>query len=334
MPDAWETAHGLNPNVADNNGDFDADGYTNLEEYINEIAAWPAMAARAVPGDAEHALRRDHQLDRRPARRRRAGRRQRSRAPAAAYWQPSRYDVAQIRGGTAVVDAVGQHAGTLQIAAAASAGAATLNVVGGWLDVAGRLEIGARSEVNQTGGTLIARRAVVIGGLTAATPSRRRCCASRATLVTAALLKAGAGGDFRIHGRHAAGGPRRLRARRPRRHDRARAGDRPHRPALEPDHRQRRLSRSRWTAPSSDRVSVAGAARLGGALDIRPVAGFAPRPGDRWTILVAAGGIPGAFARVSPGYSVRVAGNRVVVTFDGRPTGRPALLTGITRWRR
>jgi hypothetical protein len=32
----------LNPSVRDDAGDFDADGYTNLEEYLNEIAAWPA----------------------------------------------------------------------------------------------------------------------------------------------------------------------------------------------------------------------------------------------------------------------------------------------------
>ena len=50
MPDAWETAHGLNPAVADNNGDFDGDGYTNLEEYINEIAAWPATAELMFTG--------------------------------------------------------------------------------------------------------------------------------------------------------------------------------------------------------------------------------------------------------------------------------------------
>ena len=36
MPDAWETAHGLNPrDPADANRDNDGDGYTNLEEYIN-----------------------------------------------------------------------------------------------------------------------------------------------------------------------------------------------------------------------------------------------------------------------------------------------------------
>ncbi len=36
MPDAWETAHGLNPNdPADGRQDRDHDGYTNLEEYLN-----------------------------------------------------------------------------------------------------------------------------------------------------------------------------------------------------------------------------------------------------------------------------------------------------------
>ena len=37
----------------------------------------------------------------------------------AAYWQPSRCDSVEIRGGRAVVDAVGQHAGNLEVAAAA-----------------------------------------------------------------------------------------------------------------------------------------------------------------------------------------------------------------------
>ena len=37
MPNAWEIANGFNPNVADNNGDADGDGYTNLEEYLNEV---------------------------------------------------------------------------------------------------------------------------------------------------------------------------------------------------------------------------------------------------------------------------------------------------------
>jgi hypothetical protein len=39
MPDWWEKAKGLNPDVADNNEDSDGDGYTNLEDYLNWMAA-------------------------------------------------------------------------------------------------------------------------------------------------------------------------------------------------------------------------------------------------------------------------------------------------------
>jgi hypothetical protein len=40
MPDAWEIAKGLNPNdPSDRNGDYDNTGYTNLEKYLNELAA-------------------------------------------------------------------------------------------------------------------------------------------------------------------------------------------------------------------------------------------------------------------------------------------------------
>ncbi len=40
MPDAWETDRELDPdNADDRNGDDDRDGYTNLEEYLNELAA-------------------------------------------------------------------------------------------------------------------------------------------------------------------------------------------------------------------------------------------------------------------------------------------------------
>jgi hypothetical protein len=38
MPDNWEKANGLDPaNPEDRNGDFNGDGYTNLEKYINSI---------------------------------------------------------------------------------------------------------------------------------------------------------------------------------------------------------------------------------------------------------------------------------------------------------
>jgi pectate lyase len=39
MPDCWEIAMGLNPNdSSDSHGDKDGDGYTNIEEYINDLA--------------------------------------------------------------------------------------------------------------------------------------------------------------------------------------------------------------------------------------------------------------------------------------------------------
>jgi hypothetical protein len=42
MPDHWELAHGLNPDVADvRNGDRDGDGYTNLEEYVTSLCPVP-----------------------------------------------------------------------------------------------------------------------------------------------------------------------------------------------------------------------------------------------------------------------------------------------------
>lgn len=40
MPDAWEQENGLNPNdPGDGNGDRNGDGYTHLEDYLNELAA-------------------------------------------------------------------------------------------------------------------------------------------------------------------------------------------------------------------------------------------------------------------------------------------------------
>jgi Pectate lyase/Bacterial TSP3 repeat len=353
MPDAWELAHGLNPSVADNNGDFDNDGYTNLEEYINEIAAWPAVASVLFRGTRStrfaeiHNWTVDPHADASPAS-------ARNGAPAAAPWQPNRYDVAQIRTGTAVVDAVGQHAGTLQVAAA-HAGVATLNITGGWLEVADRLEIGAWSPTlagaraawpdtrpgrtrvagagvtNQTGGTLFVGRAIVMGGPAdggrAAPPATLRLSGGR--LVTPALLRAGAGGRFDFtggtlqagrvgfdlvdQGGTIAPGP-------------AAAGKTGRTDVLSNLIINQGTLAIDVQPSAADLVSVTGRARLGGALEMKPIAGYAPRPGDSWTILVAAGGVTGTFARVTPGYSVRVVGDRVVVTF-----GAPAPLAGAAR---
>lgn len=102
MPDAWELAHGLNPAVANPNGDFDADGYTDLEEYINELAAWPAAGPVSFTGTASgrYAEIGNWDVD--------AG-------PGITPWQPSAFDTAVITRGEVTVDAPGQHAGSMVV---------------------------------------------------------------------------------------------------------------------------------------------------------------------------------------------------------------------------
>ncbi len=39
IPDTWETAHGLNPNLASDRNLINPIGYTLIEQYINELGA-------------------------------------------------------------------------------------------------------------------------------------------------------------------------------------------------------------------------------------------------------------------------------------------------------
>jgi hypothetical protein len=136
MPDIWETAHGLNPSLAaDRNNDFDTDGYTNLEEYINEAGAWPAPRPITwTGGTGRYALNSNWDT-----------------------WQPSRFDEARINSGVATVDAVGQHARSVKIGTNAGDNAA-LNITAGWLMAEEQVTIGAdngaTAALNLSGGSL------------------------------------------------------------------------------------------------------------------------------------------------------------------------------------
>jgi autotransporter-associated beta strand protein len=119
MADAWEVAHGgtsLSPT-----GDFDSDGYSNIEEYVNDLGAFPAPRAITWTGGAAGRYALNANWD---------------------TWQPSRFDTVNVDAGKATVDAVGQHAGTLNVAQGAGS-TAEVAITGGWLDVATAVNVGS-----------------------------------------------------------------------------------------------------------------------------------------------------------------------------------------------
>lgn len=134
MPDTWEIAHGLNPNVANHNSDFDNDGYTDLEEYLNELAAWPAPSTVVFTGDDNNRYAKlfNWRINGTQVNITNLG-----NVTTFSFWQPSRYDTALISNRTAFVDAAGQHAGILKVTSNAA-----LQITNGWLNIATRFENG------------------------------------------------------------------------------------------------------------------------------------------------------------------------------------------------
>jgi hypothetical protein len=57
MPDTWEKAHGLNANNRADGAAFAANGYTNLENYLNELAGDTAAPSSPPPRPAPANLR-------------------------------------------------------------------------------------------------------------------------------------------------------------------------------------------------------------------------------------------------------------------------------------
>ena len=145
MPDTWETARGLNPSVANNNADYDADGYSDLEEYLNWIAPIPAPKTITYTGGTAGRYELITNWD--------------------ISWQPSTLDAAEINSGKATVAYIGQEAGTLYVGNTASSNG-ELAVTAGSLALANRLilgnAIGAKGTANITGGSLTATGAIVL----------------------------------------------------------------------------------------------------------------------------------------------------------------------------
>jgi hypothetical protein len=178
MPNDWEDRHGLNPNSPAGSPDwildYDNDGYVNVEEYINEVAEWPAPYDIVFTGGTNT---RYEQITNWSITRFSPG-----EADTTTHWQPSRFDVAVINNGSVTVDSVGQHAGAIRLATAAGNNA-TLDITNGWIKV-------EDAPVGPGNGE------VVIG----ANPSAAAALNLSGGKLTAKTLSKGAGGTFNFTG--------------------------------------------------------------------------------------------------------------------------------------
>ncbi|MBC7782839.1 MAG: hypothetical protein H7144_03285, partial [Burkholderiales bacterium] len=176
MPDAWEATVGTNPLAANNQGDFDSDGYSDLEEYINEVGAFPASSAITwAGGSGRFALTSNWDIS----------------------WQPSRFDTVKINSGIATVDVVGQHAGTVSVIGG------TLSVTSGWIDIAGQLKVGSANGngvVDHTGGVVFAESGVRLGDGPSGPGYTGTYSITGGTLVTTDITSGIIGGKFNFDG--------------------------------------------------------------------------------------------------------------------------------------
>jgi hypothetical protein len=290
MPGVWEVAHGLNPNspgaTPDWKLDFDNDGYINLIEYVNEAGEFPAPAPIVFNGGTNRyaVITNWKTYD--------------GGVTAGTNWQPSRFDEAQINGGTAIVDAAGQHARLLKMGVYDD-NTPTLNVTGGWLDVEEEIVIGAHPTA---GGTLN-----LSGGV----------------LSTGSLSK-GADDTFNFTGGTLHADTVNF--------DLVNGGG-----TLAPGHSigqthvtgdltqgSGTLQIELASSSLSDTLLVDSDVTLGGSLSVVPLAGFTPTNGNSWQIITA-GSIASQFSSVTAGYYVQQQGNNLILVFGTAP---PATLAG------
>ncbi len=299
IPGWWEDRYGLSNSVQNHNEDRDGDGYTEIEEYINYLAAWPASGPITFANSVSNRwaqINNWHVLA----------------APTTTdLWQPSRYDTARLATGTAVVDAVGQYARIVEVGSQAGQ-SATLSITDGWLEIAETVKLGSggTGAVSQTGGLLTAQT-VTLGALAGSTGTYNL---SGGTLVTTLLNKGPGGGTFNFTGGvlHAdtvafaltvSGGTLA--------------------PGNSIGHTQVLGNLTIASGElaieidglSADTVGVTGLATLGGLLDVSALNGFRPRYGDFWEVLIADGGVQGDFAGVTEGFDYDVVGNSLIVIY-------------------
>ncbi len=290
MPDAWEERYGLSPTVANNNGDFDSDGFTDLEEYLNDLAAFKATGPLEFSGTGRYA-------DWNNWTRR---------------WEPSRVDDVWVNVGVATVDAVGQRAGDLHLGAAAGSDG-TLAVTGGGIEVTSDLTVGGAGlgAVEQTGGKVH----VLEGGVAIQNGQYRL---AGGVLQSPALSK-GSAGDFLFEGGELQVGLVEFDLQND-------GGVLSPGMGVGETHVVGDLTLEAGvlrvevgSSSAADLLTVDGDATLGGALEVLFVGDFAPTAGE-WRILSAAS-IAGEFHSLPEGFSLRTAGGDLMLVLGDPLSG-------------
>ncbi|QDV77739.1 PEP-CTERM sorting domain-containing protein [Botrimarina mediterranea] len=273
IPDEWENRHGTNPLSPNNNGDFDQDGYTDLEEYLNDIAASKAIGVLDFSGVGRYAD---------------WGRWTRQ-------WEPSRLDDVRVATGAAFVDAVGQKAGSLFIGGAPSSNG-RLYVTSGWIEVTDNLVVSGAGRVEQHGGeTRVLNGGVEVEGGAyrllggeLSTPSLTISSTADFEFKGGVLATDEIDGDILNQGGRleigAAGATMAILN-----------GDLALSAGV--------LAVELDSASNADALLVSGDIVLGGVLDVTTLGSYVPANGARWAILGGAS-LTGAFESVTPGFSI------------------------------
>lgn len=306
LPDAWEKAMGLDPNVASANGDSDRDTYTDIEEFVNALGAFPAPATLVADKSGRFEVYANWSQD----------------------WQPSHYDAALIDGVTMTLDSPGQMVGALEVA-----NSGELQISGGWLHVLGKLDltgnptsIEGAGTITQTGGVVIVDDMLTLngdpyvldGGIldvdtvvwnsslglnfnsgTLHVRSINSNLSVKGTLAPGrsaeavtihAALDGDASGISRI-GTTSVGGDMWI-------------------------HSGGTLAIDIANGSSADKLSVGNGLSLDGNLSVNLLDGYVPASNTSWTI-ASAGSVSGSFQAVPEGFSVSVSGNNLVLTYIG-----------------
>jgi hypothetical protein len=272
MPDEWEVAHGLNPNSGlDFKLDFDNDGYVNLQEYLDEIGAFPAPTPIVFNGStsSRYAQITNWITDD-------------GGITAGSNWQPTLYDEARINSGTVVVDAIGQHAGLLKIGST-DGSIAHLQINSGRLEVEEAILIGAHPTSQAT---------LTLSGGELSTAYLSKLDSNDTFSFTGGVLHASnVDMDLVNNGGTLAPG-----------HS---VGQTNVEGELELASGILQIEIASDT--SSDRMSIDGSIKLGGHLQVDLLGGFQPHSDDRWEIITADTFLE-QFDSISAGYTVEQIG--------------------------